>query len=250
MVAPYLTGCYLVPERVPSPPAFPFDLPFLSTEFELTLDAPVTVLVGENGTGKSTLLESIAALCRLPAGGGGASEALVPAEASGAVLARALRPRFRARPRGGFFFRAETLYALANTLEERERDPDFLGEPYVAYGGKSLHMRSHGEAFLAVMEHRMRDGLFLFDEPEAALSPQRQLAFATLLDARVREDGVQVVMATHSPLLMTLPEAAVLSLDGGTIHAVDPRDTPHWRVLHAVLSNPAAFWREARRPSD
>ena len=243
---PFLSGCYAVAERIPAVRTFPFDLPFVGPDFDLTFDAPVVLLVGENGTGKSTLLESIAALAGLPAGGGGQTEALVPAEASGAVLARALRPRFRRRPRTGFFLRAETLFTLANVLEERERDPDFKGDPYAAYGGKTLHARSHGEAFLAVMEHRMASGLFVFDEPEAALSPQRQVAFAKLVERRVRQGGVQVLMATHSPLLLTLPGARILLLEGATIRAVTAEETPHWRVMRSVLADPAAFWEAAR----
>ena len=250
--APFLTGCYVVAERLPPEPSFPFDLPFVSPDFELTFDTPVTLLVGENGTGKSTLLESLAALCRLPAGGGGGTELLVRGEASGARLARALRPRFRRRPSSGFFFRAETLYALANTLEERDRDPDFLlsagvkADPFARYGGGTLHARSHGEAFLAVMQHRMTSGLFLLDEPEAALSPQRQLAFATLIDERVRAGGVQVILATHAPLLMTLPGARILHFDGTAIRPCEPEDTAHWQITRSVMANPRAFWRTAR----
>lgn len=243
---PYLRGCYAVAERLPAERGFPFDLPFVGPDFDLVFDAPVVLFVGENGTGKSTLLESLAALCRLPAGGGGGTEALLPGESSGAELARALRPRFSQRPRTGFFFRAETLYSLANTLEERERDPDFRGDPYAAYGGTTLHARSHGEAFLAVMQNRMSSGLFLLDEPEAALSPQRQMAFATLIDQRVRQRDVQVVMATHSPLLMTLPGARILLFDGTTIRPAEPEETPQWQVTRAVLASPHAFWSTAR----
>ena len=249
---PFLTGCYAVADRIPSPAAFPFDLPFVGPEFDVTFDAPIVLFVGENGTGKSTLLESIAALCRLPVGGGGGTEALVPAESSGAVLAGALRPRFRRRPSTGFFLRAETLFTLANTLEERDRDRDFLvardvrADPFERYGGRTLHARSHGEAFLAVMEHRMASGMFILDEPEAALSPQRQMAFATLVDERVRRGGVQVVMATHSPLLMTMPGARILLFDGETIRPTVAEETPHWQITQAVMANPRAFWRTAR----
>lgn len=250
---PFLTGCYAVAERLPKPPRFPFDLPFVGPDFDLVLDAPIVLFVGENGTGKSTLLESLASICRLPVGGGGGgSEALVELEASGAVLARALRPRFRRRPRTGFFLRAETLYSLAEELERRADDPDFLrardlpADPFEAYGGTTLHAKSHGEAFLAVMQHRLGSGMFLFDEPEAALSPQRQLAFATLLDERVRGGGVQVIMATHSPLLMTIPDAQILLFDGDSIRRVEYEETPHWQVTEAVMANPRAFWRTAR----
>lgn len=252
---PFLSGCYAVAERLPSPPTWPLDLPFMGGDFELVFDAPIVLLVGENGTGKSTLLESLAAMCRLPVGGGGGTERLLPAESSGAVLANALRPRFRTRPRSGFFFRAETLFTLANALEERDDDPDFVratehglvpADPFEHYGGKTLHARSHGEAFLAVMQHRMHSGLFLLDEPEAALSPQRQLAFATLIDDRVRRGGVQVIMATHSPLLMTLPGAQILLFDGESIRPAAAADTPHWQLTEAVMANPRAFWTTAR----
>jgi predicted ATPase len=258
---PYLTGCYAVPERIPAERAFPFDLPFFGPEFELPLDAPVTLFVGENGTGKSTLLESLAALCRLPAGGGSAQESAVPGETSGAALARALRPRLRRRPRDGFFFRAETLFQLAQTLEERDADPYFVkptpwglfkADPFELYGKKSLHRRSHGESFLAVMENRLVDGLYLFDEPESALSPSRQLQFAQLVDDRTSgRDGPrsQFVIATHAPLLMTIPGAQVLLFDGAAIRPGVPQETSHWQLLRAAMDDPAAFWRAARRKS-
>jgi predicted ATPase len=132
-------------------------------------DQPVTFFVGEDGSGKSTLLEAIADLCGLHVGGGGSADLYTEHE-TGSELARARSPRFRHRPRDGFFFRAETLVNFATLLEQRERDPDFVEDPYMRYGGKSLHRRSHGEAFLDVFQHRIRDGLFLLDEPEAALS--------------------------------------------------------------------------------
>lgn len=254
-----LTGVSLLRDRVPPRAGFPFSLPFLAGEFDLAFDAPVTLFVGENGTGKSTLLESIAVACRLPAGGGGPMERTLPGEASGAGLATALRPRFRRRPRDGFFLRTETLVRFADALEDRDADPFFLervgshgagirADPYALYGGTTLHARSHGEAFLAVVENRMSGGLYLFDEPESALSPQRQLRFARLLDERVRGGGVQVLMATHAPLLMTIPGARILLFDGETIRPCAPEETPHWRTMRAVLADPRAFWEEASGP--
>src|SRR5277367_839122 len=179
----YLCGVYAVPERIPAEPRFPYNLPFVGG-LDLDLDRPVTFFVGENGSGKSTLLEAIAELAGFAASGGGKEELATPPE-DRSELAQAMRPRFRHRPRDGFFFRAETLVNFASLLEERERDPDFLPDPYMRYGGKSLHHRSHGEAFLDVFQHRIHDGLFLVDEPEAALSPQRQLALMYLLRDRV-----------------------------------------------------------------
>jgi len=251
---PYLDGCYLVRERVPDGAAFPFDLACVR-DLDLTFDAPVTFFVGENGTGKSTVLEAIAELCGFPPGGGAREEGPDGPGAAPSLLAHALRPRFRARPRNGFFFRAETLVGFADTLERRDADPDFLvfrpdkpkkADPFELYGGKSLHARSHGEAFFEVMRGRLGDGLFFFDEPEAALSPQRQLAFLALLDERVGKGRCQVLIATHSPLLMTFPGARILSFDDGAPRPVAVDETSHWRLTRAVLADPARFWRSLR----
>jgi predicted ATPase len=246
---PYLTGCYAVPERIPAERAYPFDLPFFDAGFDMTFRSPIVVIAGENGTGKSTLIESLAALCSLSPWGGSRAEAGVTGESSGAVLAKALRPRFRRRPRDAFFFRAETLFSFAELLEERDADPDFLvqegirADPFAQYGGRSLHTRSHGEAFLAVMENRLRDGLFLFDEPEAALSPRRQLEFAQMMAERAASPTTQIIMATHSPLLMTIPGAELHLIDGISIRRASVQETPQWAVLSAVLADPPSFWR-------
>jgi len=243
---PYLDGCYLVPERVPDGAPFPFDLPCVQG-LDLAFETPVTFFVGENGTGKSTVLEAIAELCGFPAGGGGRDDGIDGPKAASTQLARALRPRFSRRPRQGFFFRAEMLAGFADTLESRAADPDFMGDPYARYGGKSLHERSHGEAFFEVMKSRLADGLVFFDEPEAALSPQRQLAFAALLDDAVRGGACQVIVATHSPLLLTFPYARILSFDGGGApRVVSIEETSHWRLTRAVLENPARFWKSLR----
>lgn len=247
----YLTGCSLVRERVPEPPAFPFDLACVR-DLDLAFDAAVTFFVGENGTGKSTVLEAIAELCGFPPGGGGRHDGPDAPKSASTQLARALRPRFRTRPRRGFFFRAETLAGFADVLERRDADPDFLddrgrkADPFVLYGGRSLHERSHGEAFVEVMRAHLGDGLFFFDEPEAALSPQRQLAFLALLDEHVRGGRCQVVVATHSPLLMTYPEARILSFDHGAPRAVAIEETSHWRLTKALLDHPERFWKSLR----
>jgi predicted ATPase len=120
----YLKGVYIVEERITGDARFPYNLPFVRG-LDLGLDQPVTFFVGENGSGKSTLLEAIADLCGLHVGGGGSADLLYTAHETGSELARALRPRFRHRPRDGFFFRAETLVNFATLLEQRERDPNF-----------------------------------------------------------------------------------------------------------------------------
>jgi predicted ATPase len=196
---PYLIGLRVVPERVPPDAAWPFSLPWVR-DLDLRLRSRVTFLVGENGTGKSTLLEALAALCRFPVSGGGRNEL---ADRHGpepdSTLADALRPAFLRRPRDGYFLRAEFQAHFASLLDQRRDDPDFAANPYGAYGGRSLHMQSHGEAFLAVLQNRIRTGLFLFDEPELALSPMRQLVLLALMSELAKTGRAQFVIATHRP---------------------------------------------------
>jgi len=238
----YLQGLYAVEERIPAEARFPYNLPFVRG-LDLGLDQPVTFFVGENGSGKSTLLEAIADLCNFHVGGGGSADLLYTQHETSSELARALRPRFRHRPRDGFFFRAETLVNFATLLEERERDPDFLGDPYMRYGGKTLHRRSHGEAFLEVFQHRIRDGLFLIDEPEAALSPQRQLTLLYLLRDCIERGQAQFIIATHSPILLTFPGAVIVDFDDGALRHVALQDTKHYQITRGILESPERYWK-------
>ncbi|MDC0748651.1 AAA family ATPase [Polyangium mundeleinium] len=238
----YLQGVYAVAERIPGEARFPFNLPFVRG-LDVGLDQPVTFFVGENGSGKSTLLEAIADLCGLHVAGGGSVDTLYTSHEQGSELARVLRPRFRHRPRDGFFFRAETLVNFATLLEERQRDPDFMGDPYMHYGGKSLHLRSHGEAFLDVFQHRIHDGLFLIDEPEAALSPQRQLTLLYLLRDRVERGRAQFIIATHAPILLTFPGAVIHDFDDPALPEIALQDTKHYQITRGILEHPERYWR-------
>ncbi len=218
-------------------------------DLELEFNRPLTFLIGENGSGKTTLIEAIADLCRLPTGGGGRTELAddLKTERPRSRLARALRPSFRERPWDGYFVRAENLVKLADLLEERERDPDFRGNPYFSYGGKSLHQRSHGEAFIALFEHRLQPGgMLIMDEPEAALSPQRQLALLAQLHAFLQSGGTQVIVATHSPILMTFPDAALLQLSAEGIALVGLEETSHYQITRGILEHPERYWRHLR----
>lgn len=136
----------------------------------------------------------------------------------------------------GFFLRAETFYNFASYLEE-------VGSTFRAYGGRSLHHQSHGEAFLALFKHRVEDGLYLLDEPEAALSPQRQLAFLRIIHELASQKIAQFIIATHSPILLAFPGATVWSLDGGRVEEVNYRETEHYRVTRDFLEAPERFFR-------
>lgn len=244
-VAPFLRGVRLKPEAIGDRAAFPFSIPALRS-LDLDIAAPVTFLVGENGSGKSTLLEGIAVACGLPAGGGSRNEVGARFAPEGASFGNALRPSFARRPSDAFFFRAETLAHFASLLDDRKRDPDFLGDPYGRYGGRSLHERSHGEAFLATFEGRLGRGLWLLDEPEAALSPQRQLALLALVWDHVSSGETQMIIATHSPILMTYPGARLLALDANGIRPTALEETEHYQITLGVLQHPERYWRHLR----
>lgn len=222
---------------------YPFNLALIRC-LDIEFTSPVTFFVGENGTGKSTVIEAIAALCRLPVSGGGRNELSGnhgPDTTS--PLAAALRPAFRRRPPDAYFLRAELQAHFASLLDQRRADPDFWGDPYARYGGQSLHARSHGEAFLAIMQNRIRSGLLLLDEPESALSPQRQLALLAQMSMLVATGTSQFIIATHSPILLTFPGAQILSFDGDALHPIALEDTSHFQITRGILQNPAVYWK-------
>ncbi len=236
--APFLKRITVLPEKADES-SFPFNsLPFLRKgDFSLDLTAPVTILVGENGSGKSTLVEAIAAAAGFPALGG-SQDHRPGSDGAENALARALRLSWLPKISNGFFFRAESFFGLASYIDEVAD----LGN----YGGRHMHRQSHGESFLALFDNRLganQRALYLMDEPEVALSPTRQLAFLRILRDWQRTGRVQAIIATHSPILMSLPGAALLSLDGGDIHPVTPEETEHYRVMRDVLSDDYPYSR-------
>lgn len=247
---PYLKRVTLRPEGVPDESRFPFNLPFVR-DLDLTFTTAVTFFVGENGSGKSTLIEAIADLCRLPVSGGGRNEldaAHGPQRES--ELSPALRASFLRQPRDGYFFRAEFQAHFATLLEQRRADPDFVGDPYARYGGRSLHTRSHGEAFLEILTSWMAPGIILMDEPESALSPQRQLTLLVRMAGLARRGDVQLIIATHSPILLTFPGATIFSFDEGAIAKVRLEDTAHYQITKGILDAPQRYWRHLVRDGE
>ncbi len=217
---------------------YPFNVAALRTLRLLEFSASrVTFFTGENGSGKSTLLEAIALNYGLSLEGGNRNFAFDAELPKGDTypLARAMKLSFRgARTGEGFFFRAETLWNLATKIDE-------IGATD-GYGGESLHARSHGEAFMAVLDYKFRrSGLFLLDEPEAALSPQRQLSFLILLHQTLRDyPDAQFIISTHSPILLGLPGAQILSFDDDGIKSIAYEDTPAFVITRRFLNAPGA----------
>lgn len=244
MKAPFLQRLYLK-ENVALPDVFPANLPFVRS-LDISFSNPVTFFVGENGSGKSTVMEAIAAICGLPAAGGGRNElADLNAPHSRSELEPFVRGAFRRRPLSGYFFRAEFQAHFASVLEQRRADPDFMrsGDPYARYGGRSLHTRSHGEAFLEVFSSWLRPGIILMDEPEAALSPQRQLTLLSKMAKLARSANVQFIVATHSPIILTFPNAALLSFDGTHITPTRLEETSHFHITKGILDSPQRYWK-------
>lgn len=247
--APFLTRLTLRGDAPLDPERFPGSLPFLR-DLRIDFDSAVTFFVGENGSGKSTVLEAIAALSNLPVSGGGRNELdSQHAPGSQSELSAYLRAGFKERPKDGYFFRAEFQAHFASLLDARKVDPDFTiqdvpADPYPRYGGRSLHTRSHGEAFLAMFETWLSPGLVLMDEPEAALSPQRQLALLGHMARLLRKSAAQFIIATHSPIFLTFPGARLLSFDSVPLRWISAEETSHCQITQSVLANPERFWSQ------
>jgi predicted ATPase len=215
---------------------FPFSIPALRKLRRLEFHPAVTFFIGENGAGKSTLLEAIAVKAGFSAEGGWKRRATEEVHPSSG-LDRHLTLARGAYPSDGWFLRAESFFNVATELEEIEslNKPEYR---WAGYGGRSPHTQSHGESFLALLNHRLTgDGLYFFDEPEAALSPQRQLSVLTLIHRLVRH-GSQLVIATHSPILLAYPHARIFEFGDRGILATRYEDTEHFNVTRDFLSHP------------
>lgn len=232
--APYLKRATWARPDEDRPTDYPFSLPFLKErDWEIVFTTPVTIIVGENGAGKSTIIEALAALAGYDEAGGGKGYMPVDhsraIDQSGAGLADHLRGSWLPKITSGWFFKAETFWSVARYLDEVSGHADFLSH-------------SHGEGFLRLFAERCcRQGLYLMDEPESALSPARQLDLLAML-AQVQESASsQIIMATHSPILMGVPGARLLQLTRFGLEAVSLEETRHYRLYRAFCLDPHGF---------
>ncbi|TFF39728.1 AAA family ATPase [Mucilaginibacter psychrotolerans] len=219
-------------------------IPSLSQGLQLRLQNNITFLVGENGSGKSTLLEGIAEQCGFSLRGGNRNHNMNTGhrfEGYESELAPYLQLGWTPkRISEGFFMRAESFFNFASYIDEMAMSDRRLLQ---AYGGRPLHQQSHGESFLALFNNQFEAGIYLLDEPEAALSPARILAFMATLNQLDRSGRAQFIIATHSPILICYPGATIYQFDDGGVHETTYEDTEHYYLTKSFLDNPAAYLR-------
>ena len=232
----YLHSLRLERDRVLAFDQYPFSIPAIRELDELAFDPKVTFLIGDNGAGKSTLVEAIAVAAGFNAEGGTKNFKFSTRSSESTLheLVRIVRtPR---RPRDGFFLRAESFYNVATEIENLN-----VGN---SYGERSLHAQSHGESFLALVLNRFGgNGLYILDEPEAALSPQRQLSLLARMHELVEHKDSQFVIATHSPILMAYPGALIYLLSPDGMKPIAYEDTEHFQITRDFLSNRESFFK-------
>jgi predicted ATPase len=233
----YVREIKLRRERVTSFDQYPFSLPAVRHLDALALHPSVTFFVGENGSGKSTLLEAIAVAWGFNAEGGTRNFRFHTRISHSSLHEYITLVKNVPRPRDGFFLRAESFFNVATEIENLDSSPAF-GPPIIdSYGGRSLHEQSHGESFLALFLNRFGgEGLYVLDEPEAALSPTRQLAMLARLHQLVQSRS-QFIIATHSPMLMAYPDSWIYQITADGISRVDYRQTEHYVVAKRFLTD-------------
>ncbi len=203
---------------------------YLNQAKELDFNQDVTFLVGENGTGKSTLIEAIA-ICAGFNAEGGSKNFQFATKNTASNLSDYLSITKTAHEKDGFFLRAESFYNVASQVDDLHLNLD-------GYGGISLHEQSHGESFMALIQHRFRgNGLYILDEPESALSPLRQMTLLAEIKRLVSKQS-QFIIATHSPILIAYPEATIYQLTESGIEQVTYEQTEHYAITKQFLDNP------------
>lgn len=226
---PYLLRASIRPDLEVDYDSHPFNIPAVRDIDSIDFHPNVTFFVGENGSGKSTVMEAIALALGFGAEGGTKNVRFASAGAISPLHDSLRLARGVPQPRDGYFLRAESFFNVASYMDET----GYLD----SYGGASLHAQSHGESFMAVLLHKLRgNGMYLLDEPEAALSPNRQLAALRIIHQLVEQHS-QFVIATHSPLLLSYPHAKIMLFDASGISEVAFEDTEHFAVTKDFLNH-------------
>lgn len=215
---------------------------------ELRFKSNVTFLVGENGIGKSTLIEAIAVALGFNPEGGSKNFSFSTNDSHSGLHQYMTVIKGIRRPKDGFFLRAESMYNAASYIDRLDSDPENGGPRIIdGFGGTSLHKQSHGESFMSVVSNRFRGrGIYILDEPEAALSPSRLMSLLCYMKQLVEQDS-QFIIATHSPLLMAFPDAEVLELTEDGIRSISYKETEHYLVTRRFLEAPEKVLAELFR---
>ncbi|RDI45456.1 AAA family ATPase [Falsibacillus pallidus] len=229
--SPFLRYVELKKELVPSFAEFPFNLPSIQKMDRLNFHPNTTFIIGENGLGKSTLLEAIAVCAGFNPEGGTFNFQFSTYDSHSELDQYMRLVRGTEKPKNGFFLRAETFYNVASQIEKLDQDP-LAGRRIIdSFGGKSLHEQSHGESFFAAFTNRFGpEGLYILDEPEAALSPLRQLSLLSRMHELIQE-GSQFIIATHSPILMSYPGAKIMEMSPGGMKETELEETSHYTIM-------------------
>ena len=218
-------------ENIENYDVYPFNIPLIANFKALELNKPVTFIVGENGSGKSTLIESIAVALGLNPEGGSQNFNFSTFDSHSELHKHIKIEKGIKRPSTRYFLRAESFY---NVATETDKIPDALD----AIGGTSLHKRSHGESFIQLIENRFyNNGLYLLDEPEAALSPTRQMQFLALVDDLVKH-GSQFIICTHSPIILSYPNAEIYQINENKLELTEYKNTELYNIYKSFLQNP------------
>ncbi|MFD2043743.1 AAA family ATPase [Ornithinibacillus salinisoli] len=233
----YIREVSLKRDQIFSYDTFPFSLPIIKKFTNLTLHPNVTYIIGENGMGKSTLLEGIAIALGFNPEGGTFNFNFSSFDSHSNLDKYIKLVKGVHRAEDSFFFRAETFYNVASNIENMDKEPGRGGKIIDSFGGKSLHEQSHGESFFAAFTERFRgNGLYILDEPEAALSPLRQLSMLARINELVNQ-GSQFIISTHSPILMSYPHAKIVELAEDGMHQVKLEETPHYAIMKQFFND-------------
>ena len=246
---------------------FPWSLPIVKNLEELTFEKPISFFVGENGSGKSTILEGIAAYTEVPLAGRSRLEDDASLDAA-YRLSRYLYMKYAEKTPHGFFIRAEDFIGFSRHIksqikaldeEIKEVKENFTGgdinltigaiegekQQFIKRYSKDLEAMSHGEGFMKFFTSRITGkGLYLIDEPDAALSPSRQLSLLSIILEKVKKTGAQFIIATHSPIIMSVPDSEVFLFYDGEISKIDYTETDHYKITKGILENPASAMKE------
>lgn len=225
----YLRYIELCREKIHSFSTYPYCLPVIKDLSKLEFHPKVTYIVGENGTGKSTILEAIAIAYGFNPEGGTKNFNFSTKDTHSDLHKNLKLVKGVKRPQDGFFLRAESFYNVATNIDEVDASD--------SYGGVSLHLQSHGESFLSVIRNRFSgNGLYILDEPEAALSPSRQMSMLVIMHELIQKNS-QFIIATHSPIIMSYPDSIIYELSDG-IKKVTYKETEHYKITKAFLDKP------------